>query len=148
MLVRYRGIDNKGVLDRPWTIWGVLRAISSTLKFQFTIKPESQRFDYLVRQNIGDPGSRKLRKVFALMSVLPKPPQLPYGANTNRGGRYEFELEFEFPEPANRLVTLYVWALASEPGLLDFQVLRSVIIENFVLRNMFGKNVGAISRNI
>ena len=38
MLVRYRGINNKGVLDGPWTKWRVLRAISSTLKFQFTVK--------------------------------------------------------------------------------------------------------------
>ena len=38
MLVRYRGMNNKGVLDRPWTKWRVLRAISSTLKCQFTGK--------------------------------------------------------------------------------------------------------------
>ena len=34
MLVRYRGINNKGVLERPGTKWQVLRTISSTLKFQ------------------------------------------------------------------------------------------------------------------
>ena len=38
MLVRYRGINNKGVLERPWTKWMVLRAISTTLKCQFTGK--------------------------------------------------------------------------------------------------------------
>ena len=38
-----------------------------------------KRFDYSVRQNIADPGSIKLRKVFPLISVLPKLPQLPYG---------------------------------------------------------------------
>ena len=38
-----------------------------------------KRFDYFVRQNIGDPGSIKLRKEFPLISVLSKPPQLPYG---------------------------------------------------------------------
>ena len=38
MLVRYRGINNKGVLERPGTKWMVLRAISSTLKCQFTGK--------------------------------------------------------------------------------------------------------------
>jgi len=38
MLVRYRVINNKGVLERPWTKWMVLIAISSTLKLQFTIK--------------------------------------------------------------------------------------------------------------
>ena len=41
MLVRYRGINNKGVLEKPWTKWRVLRAISSTLKFQFTVIPEN-----------------------------------------------------------------------------------------------------------
>ena len=38
MLVGYRGIHNKGVLERPWTKWMVLKAISSILKFQFTAK--------------------------------------------------------------------------------------------------------------
>ena len=32
--------NNKGVLGRPWTKLKVLRAISSTLKFQFTVNPE------------------------------------------------------------------------------------------------------------
>ena len=35
MLVRYRRINNKGVLERPGTTWKVLRAISTTLKFQY-----------------------------------------------------------------------------------------------------------------
>ena len=38
MLARYRGINNKGVLERPWTKWMVLKAISTTLKCQFTGK--------------------------------------------------------------------------------------------------------------
>ena len=41
MLVIYRGINNnnnKGVLERPWTKWRVLDAISTTLKCQFTGK--------------------------------------------------------------------------------------------------------------
>ena len=47
MLVRYRGINNKGVLERPWTIWRVLEAISttSTLKCQFTGK--CRKVDFL-----------------------------------------------------------------------------------------------------
>jgi len=81
MLVRYRRINNKVVLDRPWTIWKVLRAISSTLKCQFIGNHEMKRLDYLVRHNIGDTGPIKSRKVFPLISVLSKPPQLPYGAN-------------------------------------------------------------------
>ena len=78
-LVRYRGMNNKGVLDGPWTIWKVLRAISSTLYVSLPEIMKMKRFDCLVRQNIGDPGSRKLRKVFPLISVLSKPPQLTYG---------------------------------------------------------------------
>ena len=35
MLVRYRRINNKGVLERPGTKWKVLRTISSTLRFQY-----------------------------------------------------------------------------------------------------------------
>ena len=39
-----------------------------------------KRFDYSVRQKIGDPGSISVRNVFPLISVVPKPPQLQYGA--------------------------------------------------------------------
>ena len=35
MLVRYRRINNKGVLERPGTKWKVLRTISGILKFQY-----------------------------------------------------------------------------------------------------------------
>ena len=45
MLVSYRGINNKGVLERPWTKWRVLRVISGTLKCQFTGK--CWRVDFL-----------------------------------------------------------------------------------------------------
>ena len=38
-----------------------------------------KRFDNSVRQNIGDPGSIKMRNVFPLNSVLSKLSQLPYG---------------------------------------------------------------------
>ena len=38
MLVRYRRINHKGVLERPWTKWMFSRTISGTLKFQFTVK--------------------------------------------------------------------------------------------------------------
>ena len=38
MLVRYRGKNDEGVLERPGTKWKVLRAISSTLKCQFSGK--------------------------------------------------------------------------------------------------------------
>ena len=67
--------NNKGVMARPWTKRRVLRAISSTLKFQFTRSHEFGKIWrlYLVRQDIGDPGSIKMCKVFLLISVLPKP---------------------------------------------------------------------------
>ena len=71
----------KGDLDRPGTKWMVLKAISSTLKFQFTQNHEHLKFDYSVRQKIGDPGPKKLRTIFPHISVLSKPPQLPYGVN-------------------------------------------------------------------
>jgi len=38
--------NNKGVLDRPWTIWKVWKAISSTLKFQSTGK--CSKMDFLM----------------------------------------------------------------------------------------------------
>ena len=79
-MVRYRGTNNKGVLDRPWTKRRVSRAISNTLIFQFTVNPESWRFNYSERQTIGDPGPIKLCTIFPYTSVLSKPPQLPYGA--------------------------------------------------------------------
>ena len=44
MSVRYRGINNKGVVDRPWTIWKVLRAISSTLKSNLPSNVEKWTF--------------------------------------------------------------------------------------------------------
>ena len=41
---------------------------------------ENLRFRNSVRPDPAAPGPRKLRVVFPLISVLPKPPQLPYGA--------------------------------------------------------------------
>ena len=43
MLVRYRRINNKGVLERPGTKWKVLRTISITLKCKY-----SRKVDFLV----------------------------------------------------------------------------------------------------
>ena len=47
MIFGYRGKKNKGVLDRPWTKWMVLRAISGTLKGQFTEKHENEKIELL-----------------------------------------------------------------------------------------------------
>ena len=59
MLVRYRGINNKGVLERPWTKWRVLRAISTTLKCQFTGKCWKVDFPtpYTTKSAENSPGS-------------------------------------------------------------------------------------------
>ena len=70
--------NNKGVLDRPWTTQRVLKAISSTLKFEFTVNPDSWRFD--VRQKIGDTGPIKLRTIFPHTSVLSKPTNCHMGS--------------------------------------------------------------------
>ena len=80
MLVRYRGINNKGVPERPGTKWKVLKTISSTLKFQECQKHETLLFHYSVRQKIGDPGPISMQNMFPLLSVTPKRPELPYGA--------------------------------------------------------------------
>ena len=42
---------------------------------------------------------------------------------------------------------LYNWALVSEPGFLDFQIVRFSILEFLFLQNMSRKYVGEISRN-
>ena len=91
-VVRYRGINKKGVLDRPWTIWKVLRAISSTLKCQFTGNHENKKTRLFGEAEHRRPGSTKLRNVIPLISVLPKLPQLPYGVK-----------KFSFPCPPSFL---------------------------------------------
>ena len=70
MLVRYRGINNKGVLERSWTKWKVLRAISSTLKFQFTVKCWKES-----KTKSCQSSTEYLRMVRALPPDTPRPPQ-------------------------------------------------------------------------
>ena len=41
---------------------------------------ENLLFDYSMRQKIGDPGSISTQNMFPLTPIVPKPPQLPYGA--------------------------------------------------------------------
>ena len=74
-LVRYRGINNKGVLERPWTKWRVLRAISSTLKFQFTVK--CWKVDFLMpgKTKSWQSAREKLRMLRALPPDTPRPAQ-------------------------------------------------------------------------
>ena len=72
MLVRYRRINNKGVLERPGTKWKVLRTISSTLKFEYF-----RKVDFLMpcktksRENL----CLRLRMVRAVTLDTPRPPK-------------------------------------------------------------------------
>ena len=74
MLVRYRGKNNEGVLEKPGTKWKVLRAISSTLKCQFQENVEKLTFRCHVR-----PNRLKIcmydRMPRAVILETPKPPQ-------------------------------------------------------------------------
>ena len=47
----------------------------------------------------------------------------------------------------NHIFQIYLWALVSEPGFLDFQIFRFVILEICLLQNIFEKYVGERSRN-
>ena len=49
--------------------------------------PEHLRFDNSVRPDPATPGPRKLRTLFPHTPVVPKPPQLPYGAKKDKLGR-------------------------------------------------------------
>ena len=75
MLVRYRGINNKGVLERPWTKWKVLRAISTTLKCQFTVKCWKVDFLTTCKTKSCQSSTECLRMVRALLPDTPRPPQ-------------------------------------------------------------------------
>ena len=71
-LVRYRGINNKGVLERPGTKWKVLMTISSTLKFQYF-----QKVDFLMpcKTKSAENLCLCLRTVRAVTLDTPRPPQ-------------------------------------------------------------------------
>ena len=76
MLVRYRGINNNTcVLERPWTKWKVLRAISSTLKFQFTVKCWKVDFLMPCKNKSCQTSREKLCMVRVLLPDTPRPPQ-------------------------------------------------------------------------
>ena len=74
-LVRYRGINNKGVLERPGTKWKVLKAISSTLIFQFTIKCWKVDFLMPCKTKSCQSSREKLSMLRALPPDTPRPPQ-------------------------------------------------------------------------
>ena len=70
MLVRYGRIKNKGVLERPGTKWKVLRAISSTLKFQYF-----RKVDFLMpcKTKSAENLCLRLRMVRAVTLHTPRP---------------------------------------------------------------------------
>ena len=76
MLVGYRRINNKGVLDRPWTIWKVLRAISSTLKCQFTVNHENEKIWLFGETEHRRPGAQKVAHHFSAHFCLVKTPSI------------------------------------------------------------------------
>ena len=65
ILVRYRGINNKGVMERPWTKWRVLSTISSTLKCQFTGKHENEKIRLFGETEHRRPGVYKVAHHFS-----------------------------------------------------------------------------------
>ena len=75
MLVRYRRINNKGVLERPGTKWRVLRTISSTLRFQFTVKCWKVDFLMPCKTRSCQSSREKFRMLRALLPDTPRPPQ-------------------------------------------------------------------------
>ena len=70
MLVRYRRINNKGVLERPGTKWKVLRTISSTLKFQYFRKVD---FPMPCKTKSAENLCLRLRMVRAVTLDTPRP---------------------------------------------------------------------------
>ena len=72
MLVRYQVLNNKCVLERPWTNWKVLMAISSTWKFQYF-----RKVDFLMPCTTKSRGDLCLclRTVSAVALDTPRPHQ-------------------------------------------------------------------------
>ena len=101
MLVRYRGINNKGVLERPWTKWRVLRAISSTLKCQFTGKLFKVDFLMPCKTKSCHSSREKLRMLRALLPDTPRPPQFQPELQKN-----SFCVKLDFSRFTNRSLVL------------------------------------------
>ena len=74
--MRYRGINNKGVLDGPWTIWKVLRAISSTLKCQFTGNHQNEKIRLFGETEHRRPGVYKVAQCVSAHFCLAKTPSI------------------------------------------------------------------------
>ena len=68
----------------------------------------------------GARASHKVPHHFSAHFRLVKPPSIAiWGKKLNRGGPYEFELDFEFPDPADRLDNLckFVGPVLAQSGL-------------------------------
>ena len=76
--MRYRGINNKGVLERPWTQWKVLNAISSTLKFQFAMKCGKVDFLTFGKTEVCERSKEKFRMVRALLPDTHRTPKFQH----------------------------------------------------------------------
>ena len=74
--MRYRKINNQGVLDRPWTIWRVKKAISSTLKFQFTGNHEIEKIRLFGETEHRRPGVQKVAQGVSAHVCLVKTPSI------------------------------------------------------------------------
>ena len=83
MLVRYRGINNKGVLDRPWTICKVLKAISSTLKCQSTVNHDFEKIWLFGETEHRRPGVYKVAQSVSAQFCLAKTPSIAIWCQTN-----------------------------------------------------------------
>jgi len=75
MLVGYRRINKKGVLERPWTESRVL----STLKFQFTVKYWKMDFLMPCKTTSCQNSGKKLRMLRAPLLDAPRPPRFSWG---------------------------------------------------------------------
>ena len=83
MLVRYRGINNTGVLDGPWAIWKVLRVISSTLKCHFTENHEFEKIWLSGETEHRRPGVYKVAQCVSAHLCLAKTPSIAIWGQTS-----------------------------------------------------------------
>ena len=74
MLVRYRGINNKGVLESPGTKWKVLRTISSTLKCKFIGNHENKKIRLFGETEHRRPGVYKVAQCVSVHFCRVKTP--------------------------------------------------------------------------
>ena len=112
---------------------------------------EKLRFHNSVRPDPAAPGPRKLRVVFPVISVLSKPPQLPYGAKysfwgggVGLGGELMHKSSWFAMSTISRIL-VHLWEKTNH---LTFQDRLLRFSEDFLLLQIvFEKYVGEVSRN-